>query len=170
MLTHNFLQYARWQLMMMSFWTMAGIISQHSCFVLQMMILKKLFHIIGTVIYIVLHVHISIYSVPTVHMSPAYMKQKTWSSKLEVTGVTNFIKIVRLMRLSWLFNYYCNSIKIVYNSNSDTTLWLISLLSLFQMHLHVTYQGLAAAATDSNRSVPSIHGKKLGLSYNPFHG
>ena len=63
-----------------------------------------------------------------------------------------------------------NSIKIVYNSNSDTTLWLIMLLSLFQMHLHVTYQGLAAAATDSNRSVPSIHGKKLGLSYNPFHG
>lgn len=53
-----------------------------------MMILKKLFHIIGTIIYIVLHVHISIYSVPTVHM------------KLEVTGVTNFIKIVRLMRLS----------------------------------------------------------------------
>lgn len=49
-------------------------------------------------------------------------------------------------------------------------MWLISLLSLFQMHLHVTYQGLAAAATDSNRSVPSIHGKKLGLSYNPFHG
>lgn len=43
-------------------------------------------------------------------------------------------------------------------------MWLILLSSLFQMHLHVTCQGLAAAATDSNRSVPPIHGKRLGLS------